>query len=280
MEMTIEQQSEELIISEFVENQFAVTTSKNTLLGRLYTEKSFSKKIVKSMIKKGWGDPEGLSIIDIGPSTFLFNFSDADTPKNILANAPWNILGQVLLLKQWSPQISSQEVEFSHSPYWIQIHGMPLELLSKDNATRAGSRIGEVLEVEDPFQGTSIIRSFLRVRILLNVKNPLIVGFWIPRQQHTKVWIQVKYEKLMDFCYNCGRLGHDQKGCKHKKSFDAINSNKPMYGPGLSTPPLKKLSKNQENGGSHSTFKEGGDQMNSEGSRTNGEGSQTRDEEN
>lgn len=193
------------------------------------------------MIRKGWGDPKGLSIVDIATNTFIFNFPDAETPCRILVNAPWNILGQVLILKQWCPQVAIQEVEYSYTPYWIQIHGMPLELFSKENAGRAGSRIGKVLEVEDPFQGTSIIRSFLRVRVLLNIKNPLIAGFWIPRHQLPKVWIQVKYEKLMDFCYNCGRLGHEQKGCKHKKAINTLIPNKPIFGPWMSTPPLKKF---------------------------------------
>lgn len=107
---------------------------------KILTEKQLNKKVVKSMIKKGWDDPQGLTIVDPAPKTFLFNFADINTPLRILEEAPWNILGQVLILKQWNPQISMQEVDYTHTPYWVQIHGMPLEFYSKENAIKAGSK--------------------------------------------------------------------------------------------------------------------------------------------
>lgn len=233
--------AEEIIITELPENQFATKAAQYALLGKIYTEKSLSKKVIKSMIKKGWGNPKGLSIVDISPNIFLFNFTDLETSNRILEKAPWNILGQVLILKQWNPQISVHEIDFTHAPYWIQIHGMPLEFFSKQNAAHTGSKIGEVIDVEDPFHGTTIKRSFLRVRVLLNTKNPLPAGFWIPRLHFPKIWVQLRYEKLMDYCYNCGRLRHDQRACRHKRALDAVNFSKPMYGPWLGVPLLKKL---------------------------------------
>lgn len=133
------------------------------------------------MIKKGWGDTEGLVIIDLSPNTFLFNFPNFEIPNRILDEAPWNILEQALILKKWHPQISMHEVEFSHTPYWVQMHGFPLEFFSKDNIVKTGRKLGEVLEVEDPFHGTTISRGFLHTKISINVKNPLVAGFWLPR---------------------------------------------------------------------------------------------------
>lgn len=62
--------------TEFEENHFATEAEKNALLGRIITQKTLNKKTIKRMIKKGWGgDPEGLSIIDLAPNTFIFNFT-------------------------------------------------------------------------------------------------------------------------------------------------------------------------------------------------------------
>lgn len=49
--------------------------SKHALLGRIISDKPLHRKTVKSMIVRGWGEQEGLSIIDMGTNTFLFSFS-------------------------------------------------------------------------------------------------------------------------------------------------------------------------------------------------------------
>lgn len=194
------------------------------------------------MIKKGWGDPERLNIVDISLNTFLFNFTNHETPSRILKESPWNILGQALVLQEWDPQAPIQEIEFKHIPFWIQIHGLPLELFSKQNDVRAGSKIGEVMEVEEPFNGTSINRGFLRARVLVNINNPLVVSFWIQRAALPSVWVKIRYKMLMDFCYNYGRLGHEHRSCKQSKAMEESNDpSKPLYGPWIGVPPLKGL---------------------------------------
>lgn len=121
------------------------------------------------------------------------------------------------------------------------MHDVPLEFFSKDNTIKMGNKIGEVNEVEDPFQGTTIIRGFLRAGISINVNKPFTAGFWLPRSNLLKAWIQIRYEKLIDFCFKCGRLGHDKKTCKGEKAMNPTDDSKPLFGPWLSTPPLKNL---------------------------------------
>lgn len=215
---------EDLIIRELEENHYATEASKNVLLGKIISEKLLNKKAIKGMIKKSWGDPEGFSIIDLSANTFLFNFTKPEIPSKILDESPWNILGHVLVLERWSPQVSMREIEFLHAPYWIQIHGMPLELFSKHNAIRVGNKIGEALEAKDPFHATTIIRGFLRVRVSVNITNPLVPEFLLQRNTLPKIWIQIRYEKLLDHCFNCVRLSHDQRSCKQKKIMDASNT--------------------------------------------------------
>lgn len=95
--------------------------------------------------------------------------------------------------------------------------------------------------MEDPFHGTAINRAFLRVKVLINTNNSLVTGFWLQRNSLPKIWVYIRYEKLMDFCFNCGRLGHDQKMCKNKRALDTTNPGKSTYGPWLGVPPVKKI---------------------------------------
>ncbi|KAI8010271.1 hypothetical protein LOK49_LG06G00617 [Camellia lanceoleosa] len=45
-------------------------------------------------------------------------------------------------------------------------------------------------------------------------------------------WVPFKYEKLSDFCFDCGRLGHDRYSCKF---VSRETGSKSGYGPHLRT---------------------------------------------
>lgn len=89
-----------------------------------------------------------------------------------------------------------------------------------------GAKLGTVLEVFFDAEGISIGK-FTRVRVLLNIHNPLtrwtslIIGGGTLR-------ILLCYEKLADFCYLCGRLDHVQKAC-----YFTIPNELRHYGPWL-----------------------------------------------
>lgn len=58
-------------------------------------------------------------------------------------------------------------------------------------------KIGQYLYVDKSVWG-----KFLRIRVRLDVRNPLVTGFWVLPH----IWIRFKYENLGLFCYKCGRI--------------------------------------------------------------------------
>lgn len=58
-----------------------------------------------------------------------------------------------------------------------------------------------------------ILRKFTRVQVEINVENPLPDGFPLSWPRRHATWISFKYERLSDFCYCCGCLGHIQQAC-------------------------------------------------------------------
>ena len=56
----------------------------------------------------------------------------------------------------------------------------------------------------------------MRIKVGFKVNEPLVDGFWLPYGVEGKKWIGIKYEKLQDFCFVCGKLGHLQKNCGEK----------------------------------------------------------------
>lgn len=237
----MEEDNIEMVEGDIVELE-TVEIAKHALVGKIISEKALNRKTVRDMIIKSWGNPRGTYIIDLSTNTFLFNFSEPATPRRIMAEAPWNILGSLLCLHRWTPEFTLHEIEFTHSLFWIQIHGVPLEGISKENARRIASKAGEVEEVEDPFVGYKLARGFMRARVCVNITQPLVTGVWIPRKDLPNTWAWIYYEKLQDFCFKCGRLGHGKKDCEEQEVKAQWNPEKPRYGPKLGVPPLKGLS--------------------------------------
>ena len=60
----------------------------STLVGRIICSKVLNKGAVKSILYKAWGEPISMTISDLGPNTFMFNFTEDETPKRIMENSP------------------------------------------------------------------------------------------------------------------------------------------------------------------------------------------------
>lgn len=111
-----------------------------------------------------------------------------------MRKGPWYVMNHVVSLQYGIPEASVYELDFNRISVWVQIHGLPLGAMNVKNATKLMSVVGEVLDVEDPMVDGNLLRSFMRVRVCLNVNNPLPTGCWIPRKDLPKLWVFFRYE--------------------------------------------------------------------------------------
>ena len=149
----------------------------STLVGKVICRKVLNRGAVKNILHKAWGEPTTMTCTDIGPNTFMFNFTEDDTPRKIMEESPWNVMGHLLSLQWWSPWCSINEVSYDLVNFWVQAHGVPLEALSSRAATRIRERLGGLMEVEDPIVEGRMLRSFLRMRVTIDIRQPLTTGF-------------------------------------------------------------------------------------------------------
>lgn len=151
----------------------------------------------------------------------------------MMKKGPWFNLNHMLSLQKWKQEVPVTEVDFKWVPFWVQLHGLPLGVMTEKNASKIVEQIGQPLEVEDSRVEGCILRGFIIVRVLVNVQKPLLTGCWIPRENLPRVWVVFKYEKLQGFCYNCGILGHEQMNCSRSKVMSVLCKEIPRYGPKL-----------------------------------------------
>ena len=89
-----------------------------------------------------------MQIVDLKENIFLFKFACEGDKKRVLKLGPWNIEEFPLILKQWHQNMTVEDKDFSSIPLWVQIHGLPIEYMLKENLEEIGALVGEVLEVD------------------------------------------------------------------------------------------------------------------------------------
>ena len=119
------------------------------------------------------------------------------------------IKGEHLILKRFSPDQSVVEVDFSTIEFWIEVHSLPLDRQSMENLLKIGSIAGCALETDFIGPNEGVWRRYIRVRVEVDVNCPLVPGFPLERDHLPDLWIPFNYEKLGNFCFGCGLLGHD-----------------------------------------------------------------------
>ena len=53
-----------------------------------------------------------------------------------------------MILKVWKPELLWNEVDFSSSTFWVQVHGISSLWLNKSNLMRISNKIGKVLDID------------------------------------------------------------------------------------------------------------------------------------
>ncbi|KAM1093780.1 hypothetical protein ACFX2B_008747 [Malus domestica] len=80
-------------------------------------------------------------------------------------------------------------------------------------AESIGGLIGTVRMV-DKTGSRDCVGRFLRVKIRLNVREPLMRGTFVDFPDEGKIWVAFQYESLPNYCLICGLLGHPTRVCK------------------------------------------------------------------
>lgn len=154
-----------------------------------------------------------LIIREVSKDVFLFSFKEKDDCDRVLETEPWIFDRAILVLKVYDPSKMVDFEDFRLTKFWVQIHGLPPNGMFPEVGELVGDIMGKCVKVDKDEDG-KCVGKFMRVRVSSDITKPLRRVAKVRLGDHGPIlWADLRYEKLPDFCFGCGRLGHSVKEC-------------------------------------------------------------------
>lgn len=211
------------------------------LVGRFLTNRPIRTYMMMEKIETFWNPVRDVKIEEIEPNLYTFQFFHHLDLQRVLKKGPWYFDNHMLILDFIPSNTMPNQVVLQSVPFWVQIHDLPTGYMSEKVGKDIASSIGEFIEY-DATNNSNYLRSYMRIRVLLDVTKPLKRMKKIKRPGGESSVIKFKYERLGNFCYFCGMLGHIEDYCEKLYSVDSDDGTR-FWGPEL------RVEKKHNNGG-------------------------------
>lgn len=114
---------------------------------------------------------------------------------SVLRRGPWSFNDWICVTHKWNPLISDDELK--HIPFWVQVSGIPLHLLTKCLVREIGFNLGNFMETNFERENAVMV-DFVRMKLWCDIDTPLRFQWLVRFGDETRV-LKLRYEKLRNF---------------------------------------------------------------------------------
>ncbi|KAJ1394771.1 Zinc finger, CCHC-type [Sesbania bispinosa] len=115
-------------------------------------------------------------------------------------------------VKSCSKNLKLEEVDFLKALAKVQLWCLPPHFRIAKMGHKVGACLGKVVEsdvFEERDRGT-----FIKVLVEIDTSKTLLPGIPVGSHKDGIAWVEFQYERLPQFCYRCGLIGHIEDMCK------------------------------------------------------------------
>ncbi|PWA79597.1 hypothetical protein CTI12_AA205220 [Artemisia annua] len=185
-----------------------------TLVGKVYTDRIINFQKLQRILMAAWRPRRSVRIQELEGGLFLATFDHLVDMRRVLDDGPWSVERDLVILKPLDEDEQPSNVELSKIPFWIRLINLPFSRRNEMYVRTIAGRLGSVLDVDT--RRLKEGSKYIRVRVIIDVSKPLCRHIPVMNRQNEKVMVGLCYERLPNFCYWCGHLGHTFKECLDK----------------------------------------------------------------
>ena len=108
--------------------------------------------------------------------------------------------------------MTARSVTFLVLPIWVQVWGLPFDLINEEVAWDISKGLGHVVEVDNKTFSSEQAR-FVGIHVEIPLHKPIRQGGYVLSLEGDRVRVGFKYERMVGLCYQCGLFSHDAKEC-------------------------------------------------------------------
>lgn len=234
--LSLTDKEERVVGADIEEDQKTKDRISLMLIGKVLTTKPFNVEAMRRTLRSVWNPKGGVAIRELEPNLFVFQFFNREDKERVEKGRPWTFDFNLVMLQELKGDESPSDVQFRFTPMWINVYDASLAKRNFNMAKAIGDHIGEFMEFDESDE--LALNRAMRIKVKIDVTCPLVRGMKIATRDSWK-WVKIKYERLPNFCYACGAIGHTQKECD-KVEEEGLDSITNQYGPWMRASPLKE----------------------------------------
>ncbi|TXG56775.1 hypothetical protein EZV62_018088 [Acer yangbiense] len=171
-----------------------------------------------------------VAIEAVGVNIFMFHFINQEEQNHIWQRGSWYFDKSLIILEKPEGMGNISLLRFNKVELWIQIHDVPIMCMNRRTAKWMAKQLGKVIEI--PMESKDCWGKFMKVKVLIDISKSLKRWLRLKLDKSTNIlMVSLKYERLPEFCYVCGRIGHASKECFDEEAkIEALKGDLTKYG--------------------------------------------------
>lgn len=228
-------EEDELLISKFIglhtgdatTTKILVPTSATTstswdlcLLLKVVTDRSVMDLPFMGAMTQAWEVDPNTIIRPVSKNCYLAEFTSTRDLYKVSLGGPWTYRGDVVASSRVASQADLKPGHIGVVNVWVQMHNIPVNSLTEEGILMLAAKIGTT--VTPPVEGFVGGSHFAKVKVTLNISQPLKDLLTLTHPTLGDVLIHCSYEKASRVCRFCGLMGHEIQGCPDHQQLTAI----------------------------------------------------------
>ncbi|KAL3652866.1 hypothetical protein CASFOL_002547 [Castilleja foliolosa] len=222
---------EEDAINSLHPNPILNTKEENTIIAKIISSKPCNMNAFKTAMIKAWKPDRKTTKNLLHDNTMAFVFEEEEDMEKVLNNS-WTFRDHQLVLTRWLPEQSLTEVNLDKATFWIHTIGVPVSYTNLRTAQIIGDEVGRFIKSDLSSVAQKWKRS-IRIQVEIDILKPLKNFLVFSCPSRPRLMIEIRYERLVGFCYSCGLLGHKLANCHNYAGDKRDIEEEGCYGPWL-----------------------------------------------